>query len=177
MHSALAAQQHLDILVPLGNGSLISDAYRGGHRVHFWEGTTPRSVLPSQAVPLKNGLRTPPPDMLGTDIYPVLPSSYGSQNKNRNPTLRSSSAIHNQSMPVSNLTDWTQGIEKPRARIQSPRRGSQGASTVSEQASHKKSSSNGSNSSNSNQIVSYLQIPATINDSKGSLADFAAQVS
>jgi hypothetical protein len=177
MHSALAAQQHFDILVPLGNGSLNLDAYSGGHRVHFWEGTTPRSVLPSQTVPLKNGLQTPPPDMLGTDIYPVLPSSYGGQNKSRNPTLRPSSTLHNQSMPTSNSTDWTQGIGKTRTRIQSPRRGAQGASTVPEQASHKKSSSSGGNSSSSNQIVSYLQIPATINDSKGSLADFAAQVS
>ena len=31
-------------------------------------------------------------------------------------------------------------------------------------------------SNESNHIVSYLQIPATINDSKGSLAEFAAQV-
>lgn len=32
-------------------------------------------------------------------------------------------------------------------------------------------------SDNDNQIVSYLQIPSSINDSKGSLAEFAAQVS
>ncbi|KAH0548436.1 hypothetical protein GP486_007950 [Trichoglossum hirsutum] len=106
--------------------------------------------------------------MLGTDFYPVLPSSYGSQNKSRNSTLRtSSSTVHgSQGVAAPNPVDWTQGIKKPTSQSQSPRRGGGGqgaSSTAPEQASHRKSSST---SSSSSQIVSYLQIPSTINDTE-----------
>ena len=73
-------------------------------------------------------------------------------------------------MDISRLVekDAEQKAEQSRSQPSSPssRRPSQ---APSDQSNHRRQSS-------SHSIVPYLQIPATINDSKGSLAEFAAQV-
>lgn len=67
------------------------------------------------------------------------------------------------------LTSTVQPVQGSRSHTSSPLQFN--PNTTAQSNTNRRRSSGGEN-----QIVSYLQIPASINDSKGSLAEFAAQV-
>jgi hypothetical protein len=96
------------------------------------------------------GLRTPPQDMGGTGLHPAP-------------------------APV-------RGPPEPAGRAEAGHGGSCGGRTASRHSSPLPPRSGdagagaGRDSAEAGPIVSYLQIPASINDSRGSLAEFAAQI-
>ncbi len=127
------------------------------------------------ATKTRHGLKTPPEEMTGSNANPLLPPFDGLQYKSV-PVVGSSTAPYQNNQGGHANTRYT---SKPQPfydsyhsaqRSQSP--ASRGQSIGSrEQPAHRRASSDG------NSIVSYLQIPSSINNSKGSLAEFAAQVS
>ncbi|KAI4119595.1 MAG: hypothetical protein LQ345_000500 [Seirophora villosa] len=105
----------------------------------------------------RHGLRTPPGDMSGLSVNPLLaPSFGGSQYKSApcsrplNKTQQPHISYHNRSQSHEKASTETNGLKDPHPRSQ--------------------------NGIDESSIVSYLQIPSSINGSKGSLAEFAAQI-
>ena len=114
------------------------------------------------------GPPTPPREMSAANVNPMLAPTYGGLynsvpavkvNASQYQTDLSNYARKKLEQPNNAATSQPQGLTQPKD-----------TTWPNELTTRKRSSSNGS------QIVSYLQIPATINDSKGSLAEFAAQV-
>lgn len=112
--------------------------------------------------PFRDGLPTPPNDMNSVTACSALPaSSYGGKLDGF------------QLPPYSKVSDYTRmpsdvsngAVSSSQPQYQAPAKDTM----TSERESQKKSSSNG--------VASYLQIPPSISNSKGSLAEFAAQVS
>lgn len=136
----------------------------------------PVSGLESGAAPLVHGLRTPPKDMTAASFNPLF--APGSQYNGVPPSMPGATSYRSATGTFSNTNGFPRGVHsnndqlnfKSASRPQSPR-APKDNTTNQEQSSRRRSSSNG------NAIVHYLQIPSTINDSKGSLAEFAAQVS
>lgn len=115
---------------------------------------------------LRNGLPTPPSDMTGVSYNTAVSSNYGVKSHNvYNPSYPSNSHLFNNSkvnaltqamMPISqHNTNNNSSLSVPKP--------------VQQRDMSDQKKSNGS-------IASYLQIPSSINDTKGSLAEFAAQV-
>ncbi|PYH87118.1 hypothetical protein BO82DRAFT_3198 [Aspergillus uvarum CBS 121591] len=111
--------------------------------------------------PFRDGLPTPPSEMNGVATYNVIPSSaYGS--KLDGITLPPYAKISD--YPRMNFDGATAMVPTSKPHYQPPVK----ENNIREQGSQKKSSTN--------STASYLQIPSTINNSKGSLAEFAAQM-
>ena len=115
------------------------------------------------------GPLTPPTEMTAANANPMLAPTYGGL-YNSVPAVKL-----NTSQLQTNIGNYAgKSMGQPghvsATQAQSPSQ-TKDAAWPAEITARRRSSSNG------NQIVSYLQIPATINDSKGSLAEFAAQVS
>lgn len=118
----------------------------------------------SWPVPLRDGLPTPPGDMTGVAYNTTTTSDHVGKSCG----LPVSKYTGLSSMSQTNF-DSRSSVQVPasnKVRSQAP---SSKEGSASESTSEQKKSSNGS-------IASYLQIPSSINDSKGSLAEFAAQV-
>lgn len=123
-----------------------------------------------------HGLRTPPRDMSGMDGNPLLAPNGGGQSYKRVPVVASNapsyqtsqSAIDNSRIP-SNRQPFYNSYYSAK-RPQSPVLPKKDNIAQSEQTARRRASSDG------NSIASHFQIPASINDSKGSLPEFAAQV-
>ncbi|PYH44333.1 putative mucin [Aspergillus saccharolyticus JOP 1030-1] len=112
-------------------------------------------------VPFRDGLPTPPSDMNGIATYNVIPSSaYGSKldGVTLPPYAKVSDYSRRDYDGATTMIPASKPYYQPPAKENSTR----------EQDSQKKSSTN--------SAASYLQIPSTINNSKGSLAEFAAQM-
>lgn len=112
--------------------------------------------------PFRDGLPTPPNDMNGVTTCSALSSSsYGGKLDGF------------QLPPYSKVSDYTRmPSDVPNGVVSSsqPQYQAPAKDTVtSERESQKKSGSNG--------VASYLQVPSSISNRKGSLAEFAAQVS
>lgn len=125
--------------------------------------------LASTASP--RGVHTPPPEMNGGNLNGMLAPSYGG--------LYNNDQVGKQA-PVSyqdkfgfygdkTLAATAQPAQKDSSRPASP-------SQLKDLNDLYSTNSRRRSSTSDNQIVSYLQIPSTINDSKGSLAEFAAQI-
>lgn len=127
-----------------------------------------------------HGLTTPPGDegeMKGSHGNPLLNPNIGGQQYQPVPVVASNappypsthSTLNNarESAPVPRQAPFYDSYYSAK-RPQSPVLPQKNAQ--SEQAARRRASSDG------NSIASHLQIPATINDSKGSLPEFAAQV-
>ncbi|RAH61123.1 hypothetical protein BO85DRAFT_364386 [Aspergillus piperis CBS 112811] len=111
--------------------------------------------------PFRDGLPTPPNDMNSVTACSALPaSSYGGKLDGY------------QLPPYSKVSDYTRmssdvsngAVSSSQPKYQAPVKDTM----TSERESQKKASSNG--------VASYLQIPSSISNSKGSLAEFAAQM-
>ena len=135
----------------------------------------PSKQLQSYTVRAQHGLKTPPEEMTGSS--------------NANPLLAPLDGLHYKSVPIAGsnaaLYQTNQDIHgnsrypsKPQPfydsyqSVQQPQSPAPRGESIRsrEQPARRRASSDG------NSIVSYLQIPPSINNSKGSLADFAAQV-
>lgn len=123
---------------------------------------------------ISHGLRTPPKDMSGVGVNPLLaPNFEGSQYKSVPSAVRDGPPRQGSLGSLVNT--------RPTDRAQTVQNTYHNRSRSHE---HTTTQSNGPKESNTrprsevedSSIVSYLQIPSSINGSKGSLAEFAAQV-
>ena len=119
------------------------------------------------------GLRTPPLEMTGNGQRSTLPAAYGGlYNGNNVPSLVPPANGNTSSLTFYDRKDFNLTNRQGQSNLSQPnsptRYQSKGAVEIQEPKRRK--------SEDANQIVSYLQIPPTINNSKGSLAEFAAQV-
>ncbi|KAB8201264.1 hypothetical protein BDV34DRAFT_172422 [Aspergillus parasiticus] len=111
--------------------------------------------------PFRDGLPTPPNDMAGVAYNSIPPSGYGG--KFGGVTLPPYAKAPNYTRMAS---DHHSTASVPQSKP--PSQPSLQDAPSSEPASQKKGGSK--------SVASYLQIPSSINNSKGNLADFAAQV-
>jgi hypothetical protein len=121
------------------------------------------SGLTEWSGPFRDGLPTPPSDMTGVTYNTVLSSStYGGRSYGVPVQQYAKPRIH---APVNTvpMTTATTGHHN-----YVPPMGKGAPAPTSETRSQKKNTAE--------SIASYLQIPSSINNSKGSLAEFAAQV-
>ncbi|KAI4144333.1 MAG: hypothetical protein L6R39_004230 [Caloplaca ligustica] len=123
---------------------------------------------------ISHGLRTPPKDMSGVGVNPLLaPNFEGSQYKSVPSAVRDGPPRQGSLGSLVNT--------RPTDRAQTVQNTYHNRSRSHE---HTTTQSNGPKESNTrprsevedSSIVSYLQIPSSINGSKGSLAEFAAQI-
>ncbi|EEQ90709.2 mucin [Blastomyces dermatitidis ER-3] len=116
--------------------------------------------------PLRFGLSTPPEDMAGVAVkqsVPSLPpSSYGTTTPYRIQTSYSNAAPERPSIQIVTRRDMASSAVS--SRIQQP------PSQTSQLPETREKENSGSS------IAPYLQIPSSINHSRGSLAEFTAQI-
>jgi len=123
-----------------------------------------------------HSLRTPPPSMSSKYGNPLLAPNIGGQQYKHVPVISSNAPPYQtQQPPVDNSR--TASTRQPfynsyysANRPQSPIQPKKDPTAQSEQTARRRASSDG------NSIASHLQIPSSVNDSKGSLPEFAAQV-
>lgn len=109
----------------------------------------------SSAVPVRNGLPTPPSDMTGVTYNAMPPVAYGKPNG-------MPAHLYGNSRPFDSISSSMMAAMKPQSHASSAKE-----SPPAEPVAQKKSS---------NSRGSQLRIPSSINNSKGNLAEFAAQV-
>ncbi len=135
----------------------------------------PSIQLQSSTVRTRHGLKTPPEEMTGISNANPLRAPFDGLHYKSVPVVGSNAALYPTNQDTHGITrypnkpqpfyDTYQSAQRPQSPV------SKGESISSrEQPARRRASSDG------NSIVSYLQIPPSINNSKGSLADFAAQV-
>ncbi|KAL8646571.1 MAG: hypothetical protein Q9210_006061, partial [Variospora velana] len=120
---------------------------------------------------IRHGLRTPPGDMSGVSVNPLLAPSFGGSQYKSVPCNGGPRHGSVGSMVDSRSINKTQ---QPQISYHNRSRSHEKCST--ETNGLKDSSSRSQNLIGESSIVSYLQIPSSINESKGSLAEFAAQI-
>lgn len=136
----------------------------------------PESVRGCELPGNKHGLCTPPRDMNGMNGNPLLASNAEGTQYKRVPVVASNGPPYQASLPT--LDNSKQASNRQpfynsyysATRPQSPVPSKKEHAAQSEQTARRRASND------SNSIASHLQIPASINDSKGSLPEFAAQV-
>ncbi|EEH21177.2 hypothetical protein PABG_03408 [Paracoccidioides brasiliensis Pb03] len=147
-------------------GSAYSSAYNSVEGGSFGARILCRAEISSRntakrSMPYNFGLSTPPEDMTGIAVkQSVSSSNYGPK------TYGIPSSYSNSASERSNIHLVTEGMAKNSASVreqQPPSLTSQVPETRTKESSR-------------NSIATYLQIPASINPSKGSLAEFAAQI-
>ncbi|GFF60927.1 meiotically up-regulated gene 80 protein [Aspergillus udagawae] len=111
--------------------------------------------------PFRDGLPTPPNDMTGVAYKSLPPSSYGVKHDaiTLPPYVRASAYTRTGYDSSSTMIPSIKAQSQPQSTHNVP---------VSVPANQKKASTN--------SAASYLQIPSSINDSRGSLSEFAAQM-
>ena len=124
----------------------------------------------------KHGLRTPPKEMNGTNGNQIIASNVERTQYKRVPVAASNPPSYQTSLATldnpkqaSNRQPFYNSYYSA-TRPQSPVPPKKDHAAQSEQTARRRASND------SNSIASHLQIPASINDSKGSLPEFAAQV-
>lgn len=180
MHPALRTDQLLDCLLPLTHQPFEPPTYRSHQdRQEYGNRTSATAPPPDRALwaaPSRDGLHTPPEEMTGSNLNPPYPVKYGSRPEGHGFFPKPYGALQNPVsgiVPVNAVPSTKQNGEKQPGRQPSPR-ARKDLTAPPEQAQRRRSSSGAGDGGTS--IVSYLQIPSTINNSKGSLAEFAAQV-
>lgn len=119
-----------------------------------------------------HGLRTPPREMTTMNVNPLLAQSSGGLPYKGVPAARPTVASYSTSLGTVANTKYhskappSHDSYRSTARPQSP----------VFQRDNMVRGHRGRNSTDNTTIATYLQIPSTINDSKGSLAEFTAQV-
>lgn len=120
---------------------------------------------------IRHGLRTPPKDMSGVSVNPLLASNLRFDTASAVPAKHpvyqngvSSAANHQCTNKTHPGSDARHHKSRSHENTSFPSKEFQGSTAGCQNAVDESS------------IVSYLQIPSSINESKGSLAEFAAQV-
>ncbi|KAL8770895.1 MAG: hypothetical protein Q9209_003546 [Squamulea sp. 1 TL-2023] len=128
------------------------------------------SIVPAD---IRHGLRTPPGDMNGDNVNPLLAPNLGGYQYKSVPALASNGTTQQNSVGTIVNTRYTTKTQPchngHHHRNNSREHLSTDPAVLQEPTSKNHSGVDGAS------IVSYLQIPSTINESKGSLAEFAAQ--
>lgn len=161
MPPALASQPHLSLPDPITPNLLDFQHSEGS----AWS-KQPSQKIPLEttycAVPFRDGLPTPPGDMTGVAYNTAAASNYADKpygvpvhSYSKVPTMPHA---HVDSLPASPTPVGKNRSYAPAAKDP----------TATDTADRKKSTES--------SIAPYLQIPSSINDSKGSLAEFAAQI-
>ena len=158
--------------------SKVNAASRAGQNSHLpCSHYFPESVRGCELSGSKHGLRTPPRDMNGMNGNPLSASNAERTQYKRVPAVASNAPSYQASLPT--LDNSKQSTTRQpfynsyysATRPQSPIPPKKDIAAQSEQTARRRASND------SNSIASHLQIPASINGSKGSLPEFAAQVS
>ena len=157
--------------------SKVNAASRAGQKSHLpCSHYFPESVRGCEQPGSKSGLRTPPKDMNGMNGNPLAASNAERTQYKRVPVVASNAppyqaslATLDNSKQVSNRQPFYNSYYSA-TRPQSPVPPKKDHVAQSEQTARRRASND------SNSIASHLQIPSSINESKGSLPEFAAQV-
>ena len=155
----------------------VNPASRAGQTLHLpCSHYFPESVRGCELPGSKHGLRTPPKDMNGMKGNPLSASNAERTQYKRVPVIASNAPSYQASVPTQDNSKQA-GNRQPfynsyysATRPQSPVPTKKDHAAQSEQTARRRASND------SNSIASHLQIPASINESKGSLPEFAAQV-
>ncbi|KAL9025223.1 MAG: hypothetical protein Q9196_005916 [Gyalolechia fulgens] len=128
---------------------------------------------PAPPAETRHGLRTPPGDMSAVSVNPLLAPNFGGSQRNSVPASwngasRQASVASTQNGQYYSNPHPSQPVYHSRSR--SHEHPSVGTALLKETSSKTQIGIDDSS------IVSYLQIPSSINESKGSLAEFAAQI-
>ncbi|KAL8736047.1 MAG: hypothetical protein Q9166_000609 [cf. Caloplaca sp. 2 TL-2023] len=168
--STHTGQTTLPPLIPL-EGSKLGDTQRSSGV------GKPHSNYRYSHVPadIRHGLRTPPGDMSGSgvSVNPLLAPNFGGYQYKSVPALASTGATRQASVGTianTRYTNKTQPSQNGHHRTNSRDHTSTEPGVLHEPTSKINGGVDGTS------IVSYLQIPSSINESKGSLAEFAAQI-
>ncbi|KAI4268958.1 MAG: hypothetical protein L6R38_007659 [Xanthoria sp. 2 TBL-2021] len=129
------------------------------------------SLVPAD---IRHGLRTPPRDMSGVSVNPLLGPNFGGYQYKSVPAVAPNATTQQNSVGTIVNTRYTTKNQPSHNgyhhRDNSRDHLSTDAATLQEPTSKAHTGADGTS------IVSYLQIPSSINESKGSLAEFAAQI-
>ncbi|KAL8763665.1 MAG: hypothetical protein Q9184_000560 [Pyrenodesmia sp. 2 TL-2023] len=150
---------------PVLGGTKVSVA--GGHRHN-----NPQHSLPASDI--RHGLRTPPGDMSRTSVNPLLAPDFGASQYKSVPAAVWHGAARQGSVGSLVHTRSTDNAHPSQTFFHSRSRSYE--NTATQHNGLKESMSRARDESHDSSIVSYLQIPSSINGSKGSLAEFAAQI-
>lgn len=161
MPPALASQPHLSLPNPITPNILNYQCQEGSTWSKQPSKKTPLEITHC-TVPFRDGLPTPPGDMTGVAYNTTASSNYA--DKSYGGPIHSYSKVS--TMPHAHVNSLP-ASPTPLGKNRSFAPATKGASAT-EKVDQKKSTGN--------SIAPYLQIPSSINDSKGSLAEFAAQV-
>ena len=136
---------------------------------------TPFEFRSGNTATIRHGLRTPPTEMHEMNVNPLLIPSFGPLQYKGVPVVAPNTTANQNNLNSTGSLRYTSRVP-PMLDTCQPVKASQ-----SPQLSNDQSASRGQahrrHSSEGTDIVHYLQIPRSINDSKGSLSEFAAQVS
>lgn len=132
------------------------------------------------SVTVELGQVPPPREMAGINVNPLLAPNMGGLQYKSVPAVRQNARPSQTSLGTIATAQYTskapptQEMQKIPSRPRSPTGHRDGAG--SREPVRGGLAAAAAAAAENNSIVSYLQIPSSINDSKGSLADFAAQV-
>ena len=145
-------------------GERCRSARREGSHTRF-------EIRAGNAANIRHGLRTPPSDM---NVNPLLVPSFGPSQYKGFSVVASDTATHQSNSHSTGNPRYTNRVPPLVDRYQLDKESQSPYSATGQPANreqpHQRRKSDGTD------IVHYLQIPRSINDSKGSLSEFAAQV-
>ncbi|KAI9836969.1 MAG: hypothetical protein M1837_003145 [Sclerophora amabilis] len=190
MHQSLSSNRPLDFLLPFAHQQYYQPYQHGAsappprEALRAITNSAESAALPAAShlpvAPTRSGLHTPPLEMSGAPPHDTfLPSHHGSQPHNSingGPNGTTAKPLHSTSSSVDvphrhdpqfSLSSNSSQVPHHRPSHAHSRQGSLSRLDMSQQ--RKKGPTD-------NSIVPSLQIPPTINNSKGSLAEFAAQI-
>ncbi|KAL8648491.1 MAG: hypothetical protein Q9226_005973 [Calogaya cf. arnoldii] len=130
-----------------------------------------QSLAPAE---IRHGLRTPPRDMSGVSVNPLLASNLGGHQYKSVPAVAPNATTQQNSVGTIVNTRYTAKTRPSQNGCH--RRDNSHEHPSTDKATVQEPTSKAHNGADGTSIVSYLQIPSSINESKGSLAEFAAQI-
>lgn len=136
----------------------------------------PESVRGCELPGSKHGLRTPPRDMNGMNGNPLSASNGERAQYKRVPVIASNAPPYQASLTTLDNSKQASNRQPFYNSYYSATRPQSPVSSKKDHAAQTEQTARRRASTDSNSIASHLQIPASINESKGSLPEFAAQV-
>lgn len=137
-------------------------------------GHTVSATRAGDTATIYHGLRTPPLEPHDMNVNPLLAPSYGPLHYKGVPVVAPNTASHQHSLSSVGNARYTSKVP-PLPESYKPTHRSQSSISRSENDENREHTHRGRNNDGTD-IAHYLQIPPSINDSKGSLAEFAAQI-
>lgn len=130
------------------------------------------TIYPFVPAEIRHGLRTPPKDMSGMSVNPLLASNIRFDTASAVPSVKD--LVYQNGASNAVQSQCTNKIQ-PNSNTRHQKSRSHENTSFAARA-FQDSTAGCQNGVDGSSIVSYLQIPSSINESKGSLAEFAAQV-